>query len=85
MIFTNFETKQIVSGLNRIKQHYVNLRKDVIILAVPKYVFNKELGLFKAEYDENTKALLEEINKQECEAIKEFAKEHGIELEGEKQ
>lgn len=80
MSLTNLETKQIVDGLSQIKQHYAKLRGDVIIKAVPKYVFDKELGLFKAEYDEYTKELLEEIDKQECEVIKELAKEHGIEL-----
>ena len=82
MSLTNLKTKQIVDGLNQIKQHYANLRRDVFFKAVPIYVFNKELDLFRPEYDEHTKALLEEINKQECEAIKELAKEHGIKLEG---
>ena len=74
---------EIVNGLNRIKQHYANLRGDIIVKAVPKFVFDKGLGLFKAEYDEYTKALLEEINRQEREAIRELEKEYGIELEGE--
>lgn len=72
--------EQIKHELYQLDVMYGKAKAQVLMNATPVYVFDKENELFRAQYNEETKHLLEEISKQHCEAIKRLAKRYGIEI-----
>lgn len=72
--------EEIKRELYQLDVMYGKLKAQVLMNATPVYVYEKENELFRAQYSEETKHLLEEISKQHCEAIKRLAERYGIEI-----
>lgn len=78
------QVKAIKEELYNIDILYGKLKAQVLMTAVPTYIFNHGVDdklppqFVRVEYDEKTKQLLELLSKQHCEAIKDLAKRYGI-------
>lgn len=72
--------EEIKRELYQLDVMYGKAKAQVLMNATPVYVFNKENELFRAQYNEETKHLFEEISKQHCEAIKRLAERYEIEI-----
>lgn len=71
---------EIKFKLNQISIEFQKLKVDVMVKGIGTWIYNKETGFFEKHYDETTRNTLNVLSKLECTAIKNLAKEYGIEI-----